>query len=63
MSQILSPILSPVKGSSDISVSFSDASHSFYAVFIGLAFLEKVPCFSVLHIQINDIRIFSNNFV
>ena len=43
MRQILPPILSPVKGSSDISVSFSDASHSFYAVFIGLAFLEKVP--------------------
>ena len=42
MSKFIAPILCPVKGSPDISVSFSDASCSEFVVFFGLALLEKI---------------------
>ncbi len=42
MSKTFAPILCPVKGTPDISVSFSDASCSEFLVFFGLALLEEI---------------------
>ncbi len=43
MGTILQPVLTPVKGSADITISTIADDPSQYAVFIGLALLEKVP--------------------
>ena len=42
MPETFTPILCPVKGNPDISISFSDGSRSEFNVFFGLALLEKV---------------------